>query len=170
MTTTTRIGSTFSAANGSTYNGCTVGGGFDCELLVTGQSRTDGDTLAIACITEVSSGSEWMISLRYPAGANLQRAAVLLASNPPFDDPEMAIDSSEEWDGLAERWDAVRASKIEVTRYTQDGATYICAGDRSTDEAAARSAAEAKLRTGESLADDMDRVDGCCTWTVEVRS
>ena len=66
-------------------------------------------------------------------------------------------------------WVAVRRP-IEVTRYTQDGTAYICAGDRSTDEDAAKVAAEASLRDGETLADDMDRVDGCCTWTVEVRS
>lgn len=63
-------------------------------------------------------------------------------------------------------WVAVQRPKIEVTRYMQDGTTYICAGDRSTDEDDARTAAEAELRSGESLADDMGRVDGCCTWTV----
>ena len=55
---------------------------------------------------------------------------------------------------------------MEVTRYTQDGATYICAGDADTTATDARVAAETKLRDGESLADDMERIDGCCTWTV----
>lgn len=59
---------------------------------------------------------------------------------------------------------------VEVTRYTQDGATYICAGDSNTGEDAARTAAKGALRDGEALADDMERVDGCCTWTMEVRS
>lgn len=58
---------------------------------------------------------------------------------------------------------------IEVTRYTQDGIAYICAGDHSTSVRDAREAAESALRSGETLA-DMARVDGCCTWTVEVRS
>ena len=55
---------------------------------------------------------------------------------------------------------------VEVTRYGQDGITYICAGDRSTDDETARAFAEVALCDGETLSDDMDRVDGCCTWTV----
>ena len=45
-------------------------------------------------------------------------------------------------------------------------------GDHSTSAAVARHAAESALLDGETLADDMTRVDGCCTWTVaqEVRS
>lgn len=58
---------------------------------------------------------------------------------------------------------------IEVTRYTQDGVTYICAGDSSTSVAAARKAAQDKLNAGETLADDMERIDGCCTWSVVTR-
>lgn len=107
--TTHAPGSTFSAANGSTYNGRTVGGGYDCELLITGQA-VDGDMQAIACITQVSTRDEWMIALRYPAGADMRRSAVLLASNPPFDDPELAADDSEEWEPLADRWDSTRAA------------------------------------------------------------
>lgn len=63
-------------------------------------------------------------------------------------------------------------STIPVTRYQQDGTAYICAGDHSTSAAVARHAAESALLDGETLADDMTRVDGCCTWTVaqEARS
>lgn len=55
---------------------------------------------------------------------------------------------------------------IQVTRYTQDGITYVCAGDVSTSVSDAMKAAKSKLLTGEKLADDMERVDGCCTWSV----
>lgn len=65
---------------------------------------------------------------------------------------------------------STNASPVSLTRYTQDGVTYICAGDSGTDEDVAKVAAMGDLRDGEQLADDMSRVDGCCTWTVEVRS
>ena len=55
---------------------------------------------------------------------------------------------------------------MEVTRYTQDGVTYICAGDASVVIGDARRAAQAKLQKGEHLASDMERIDGCCTWSV----
>jgi hypothetical protein len=54
----------------------------------------------------------------------------------------------------------------EVTRYTQDGITYICVGYSTTTLAAAMAVAKSVLAAGERLADDMERVDGCCTWTV----
>ena len=75
-------------------------------------------------------------------------------------------------DAIGGEWVAAQRApaSVEITRYSQDGITYICAGDRSTDDDTARAAAEGALRDGETLADDMDRVDGCCTWTVEVRS
>jgi hypothetical protein len=60
-------------------------------------------------------------------------------------------------------------TNIETTRYTrykQDGVNYICAGHADTTADDARSAASAALADGEQLADDMERIDGCCTWTV----
>lgn len=60
------------------------------------------------------------------------------------------------------------ARYVDVTRYTQDGIAYICAGDADTSDREARRAATTALRTGESLADDMERVDGCCTWSVRL--
>lgn len=55
---------------------------------------------------------------------------------------------------------------IEVSRYEQDGVQYICAGTAETPVGAARQAAAAAIFAGEFLSDDMERVDGCCTWTV----
>lgn len=55
---------------------------------------------------------------------------------------------------------------VEVTRYAQDGTVYVCSGNAATAAGDARTAAEGALRRGERLADDMERVDGCCTWTV----
>jgi hypothetical protein len=54
----------------------------------------------------------------------------------------------------------------EVTKYTQDGVRYICVGDGTTAAGAAWRIANAALAAGERLVGDMDRVDGCCTWTV----
>lgn len=50
---------------------------------------------------------------------------------------------------------------IEVTRYKQDGGTYICAGDATTSESDAMYAAGSMLSFGEKLT-DMERIDGCC--------
>lgn len=102
------IGTTFLATNGSTYAGVTVGNGFDAEILVVGHAR-NGDILALVCITHVESQSEWMLADRFPADADLEREAVAMAQNPPFDEPELAADDSEEWEPLAQRWDAVVA-------------------------------------------------------------
>lgn len=57
---------------------------------------------------------------------------------------------------------------IATARYEQDGTTYVRAGGLSTSETDARIAADAELRPGESLCDDMTRVDGICTWEVIV--
>ena len=57
-------------------------------------------------------------------------------------------------------------NKTQVTRYSQDNRQYVCAGDDETPAGAARAAAEGALNDGETLADDMARIDGCCTWTV----
>ena len=60
-------------------------------------------------------------------------------------------------------------ANIAVTRYKQNGVTYICSGDAHTSVKDARTAAEGVLHDGEALVDDMERVDGCCTWTVVKR-
>jgi len=55
---------------------------------------------------------------------------------------------------------------IEVTTYHHAGIEYVCAGDVETSAHEARAAAEKALSAGKRLADDMERIDGCCTWTV----
>lgn len=112
MTTKHPKGSSFSAANGQTYNGTTVGSGYDCRLIVTGHS-VDGDTLAVGCITQLATKREWLMDLRYPEGSDLQRAAVLMAQNPPHDEPGLMVSDDDEqgWEPLAERWDAAMEAR-----------------------------------------------------------
>ncbi len=100
------MATSFSAANGITYNGQTIGSGYDCRLVVTGRS-VDGDTLVVGCITHLATKREWLLDLRYPDGADLQLAAVLLAQNPPYDEPELMVpeDDEDRWEPLARRWD-----------------------------------------------------------------
>lgn len=109
---------TYSAANGLTYGGVTIGSGYDARIRVTGRAR-NGDVLAVVSIERVGSDEEYLMAARYPEGADLQRSAILLASNPPFDEPDLtpneaAYDGTDHswaecceglWEELAQRWD-----------------------------------------------------------------
>lgn len=90
---------TVSAHNGRAYNGVTVGGGFDVTI------KRASSTTAIVCVTEVSSRQEWLTEIGIDDGTDLQLQAVLIAQCPQV--YEMASESSDEWDRLAETWDSI---------------------------------------------------------------
>lgn len=100
----------YSAANGQTYNGITVGSGYDCALRVVGTTPA-GDTMVVGNIVRLSAGEEWLFEATYPAGHDMQRAAALLAANPPFDAPDFLVpgqyaEDYSEWDRLVDVWEA----------------------------------------------------------------
>ena len=93
------------AANGQTYRGVTIGAGFDCEVVRRGPRR------AIACMTDVTSRSEWLVWIDVDMETDLQRLAEQMAASPCFDDPDWIAEDSDEWDATAKHWDAAMESR-----------------------------------------------------------
>lgn len=100
-----------SAANGMAYRGRTIGSGYDCEVRLVRRG------MALACVTQVSTGDEWMCEVEVEAGEDLQAMAERLAANPCLSDPDTWVaDNEDEWDAMARTWNASleRAQREEV--------------------------------------------------------
>lgn len=105
MTTQTTSDQHFaSVGNGSTYDGVTVGSGWDVTI------KRESDTVALVNATRVSDrDDDHLAEVEIDAETNLQRLAVQYATHPH---PPNAIGDTvtvddERWDDLAARWDAI---------------------------------------------------------------
>lgn len=94
---------TYYANNGSTYNGTTIGSGYDVGIRITGHAL-NGDILAVVALEHVETDAAYLLAARYPAGTDLQQCAVLLATNPPFDEPDL-IPNAEAYEGTEHTWE-----------------------------------------------------------------
>lgn len=90
---------------GSAANGLQVGSGFDVEV------RRTGAATALACVTRVASGGEWMMELDVTPKADLQALAVKIGNCPELGSEGWIADSDEEWGELAARWDAIEFAR-----------------------------------------------------------
>lgn len=90
-----------SAANGMTYNGLTVGSGWDCTI------RRESETTAIANFMTPNRQRDVLVEIEVEAEQDLQALAVSYASHPAgphafeFD---AVSDGDDRWDDLADRW------------------------------------------------------------------
>lgn len=95
-----------SAANGMTYNGQTVGSGWDCSI------RRESPTTAIANFMTPNRGQDRLVEIEVEADQDLQALAVSYASHPagPHVFEAGAVnDENERWPDLAGRWNEGRS-------------------------------------------------------------
>lgn len=90
-----------SAANGLTYDGHTVSNGWDCTV------KRESKHTALVNVTSPDRQQDFLGELEVEADRDLQELAVETADHPEFSAGWLYSEDADEWESLANRWNAL---------------------------------------------------------------